>query len=265
MIMTVDQAPRDVLLLLAEIGDQNLEDRLARLGILPGDELTRLGEEAVLGSARVRGPLGEVVLAGGMAAKIIAHHDDGHKTPVIEMQPGETGHVEGLICGSALAEGLEAMGIRENDPIRMIRRVPPMSYLTRIGKQRVQLTEGVATKIWGEMDGQSMQFALAGRERPFHVRRLLGGERATTILRRLDIQPGNVLTLLEVTPAHCVGEGRRDQVVLAMESGLRLYLRPDQARSVHVLPLGRVSVRDVRPDRFWDVGRNQSRESVHAG
>lgn len=236
MIVTVDQAPRDIPLLLTEINDQNLADRLARIGVLPGDELTRLHEEAVLGSARVLGPHGEVILAGGMAAKIITHHDDGHKTPLIEMQPGEAGHVEGLICGSALAEGLEIMGIREGDPIRMIRRVPPMSYLVRAEKRRVQLTEGAATKIWGQLDGQFMQFALAGRNRPFHVQSLLGGQRAIAILRKLGILPGRILTLREVAPAHCVGEGHRDQVVLVMESGLRLYLRPDQARTVHVLP-----------------------------
>jgi Fe2+ transport system protein FeoA len=236
MIVTVDQAPCDIPLLLTEINDPSLADRLARIGVLPGDELTRLHEEAVLGSARVLGPHGEVVLAGGMAAKIITHHDDGHKTPLIEMQPGEAGHVEGLICGSALAEGLEIMGIREGDPIRMIRRVPPMSYLALVEKRRVQLTEGAATKIWGRLDGQFVQFALAGRNRPFQVQSLLGGRRATAILHKLGILPGQILTLQEVTPAHCVGEGHRDQVVLVMESGLRLYLRLDQAKTVHVLP-----------------------------
>jgi Fe2+ transport system protein FeoA len=82
----------------------------------------------------------------------------------------------------------------------------------------------------------SGQFALAGRDRPFHVQSLLGGRRTTAILRKLGILPGHILTLLEVSPAHCVGEGHRNQVVLVMESGLRLYLRPDQARTVHVLP-----------------------------
>jgi Fe2+ transport system protein FeoA len=236
MLLTIDQAPRDIPLVLVEIENQVLADRLSRIGILPGDDLYRLDNEAVLGSARVHGPHGEVVLSSGMAAKVIVHHDDGHKTPVIEMRPGETGHVEGLICGSALAGGLEVMGIRENDPIRMVRRVPPMSYLTQVEKRRVSLTEGAATKIWGQMDDMWMQFAMAGRNRPFQVGRLLGGQHSTVTLQQQAIFPGQTLVLLEVTPAHCFGDGHRNQVVLATESGMRLYLRPDHAKAVFVLP-----------------------------
>lgn len=234
MLYTVDQAPRDTPIILVEINDELLADRLARIGVYPGDEATRLDEEAVSGSVRVRGPMGEVVLGGGMAAKVIVHHDDGHKTPVVEMQPGETGHVEGLICGSAPADGLAVMGIRENDAIQMLRRVPPMTYLTLIGKKRVQLTEGIATKVWGEMEGRSMQFVMAGRNKPFHVQRLLAGRRASAMLGQLDIVPGRVITLEAVTPAQTMGQGGRDQVVLTMKTGLRLYLRPDQAQSVLV-------------------------------
>lgn len=236
MLYTVDQAPRDTPMVLAEIKDEQLAERLARIGVYPGDETMRQDEEAVSGSVRVRGPKGEVVLGGGMAAKVIAHHDDGHKTPVIEMHPGEAGHVEGLICGSALAEGLAVLGIRENDPITMLRRVPPMTYLTLIGGKRVQLTEGIATKIWGEMDGRFMQFVTAGRNKPFCVQRLLAGRRASAMLARLDIAPGRAIILEGVTPAQTMGRGGRDQVVLAMKTGLRLYLRPDQAQSVLVFP-----------------------------
>lgn len=167
---------------------------------------------------------------------MIVHHDDGHKTPVIEMHPGEAGHVEGLICGSALAEGLAVLGIRENDPITILRRVPPMTYLTLIGGKRVQLTEGIATKIWGEMDGRLMQFVTAGRNKPFCVQRLLAGRRASAMLAQLDIAPGRAIILEGVTPAQTMGRGGRDQVVLAMKTGLRLYLCPGQAQSVLVFP-----------------------------
>lgn len=237
MLRSIDQAPFNTSLFLAETSDSELAERLARMGVYPGDELARLDEEAVSGSVRVRGPKGEVILGGGMAAKVIVHHDDGHKTPVLEMHPGETGHVEGLVCGSGLAEGLEVMGIREDDPVEMVRRVPPMNYLTLIRGKRVQLTEGVATKVWGEMNGQSMQFVMAGRGKPFQVRRLLAGRRAEAMLRGMGIAPGTSIVLEAVTPAQSIGNCCRDQVVLGMKSGLRLYLRPDQAASIYVLPV----------------------------
>ncbi len=237
MILSVDRAPLDVPLTLVEIRDEVLSDRLARMGVYPGDELIRLGDdEAVFGPVRVRGPRGEVIIGGGVAARVIVHHDDGHKTPVAEMHPGETGHVEGLVGGSGLAHGLKLLGIEEDDAIQMIHRVPPMNYHVSIGKQRVLITEGAASKIWGEMGGQPMQFAMVGRGKPFLVRSILGGERAHFTLQRLGIVPGQTIALEAVAPADSVGASGRSQVVLCMKTGLRLYLRPGQAQKVLVAP-----------------------------
>jgi len=222
MLCTVDKAPHDVPLVLSEIKDEILSERLFRLGVYPGDILMRLDEDVILGTARVRGPLGEMVLPGGMASKVIVHHDDGHKTPIIEMHPGEKGHVEGLMCGCKLADSLAIMGIRENDPVKMVRRVPPMIYHALIGKKEVLLTEGVATKIWGRMDGLDMQFALAGKGKAFLVLALLDGRRAESVSRNLAIVPGQVIVLKEVTSAYSVGHAGRDQIVLSMESGMAI-------------------------------------------
>lgn len=51
-------------MVLAEIKDEQLAERLARIGVYPGDETVRQDEEVVSGSVRVRGPKGEVVLGG---------------------------------------------------------------------------------------------------------------------------------------------------------------------------------------------------------
>ncbi|MDY0163502.1 hypothetical protein [Desulfobotulus sp.] len=235
MLFTLDQAPLDTPLILSEVTDALLSDRLARMGVYPGDGLMRLDEEIHLGPVRVQGPKGDVVLAGGMAAKVIVHHDDGHKTPVLEMRPGETGHVEGLVCGSSLAHGLEILGIRENDNLRMLHRVPPMSYHALLESRMIHLTEGTAAKIWGEVDGSEMQFAITGRGKPFHVKKLLGGSRALAMLEGLSIAAGKILVLDSVTPAQSVGGGGRTPIVVAMKSGLRLYLRPDQAGRIQVI------------------------------
>ncbi|MFW5838165.1 MAG: FeoA family protein [Desulfovibrionaceae bacterium] len=235
-MLTIDKAPSETPLAIIGIKDPVLAERLGRLGVHVGDRVSRLAEEAMAGPVRVRGPKGEVVLAAGMAAKIIAHHDDRHKTPVLEMNPGEEGHVEGLVCGSAMEKGLEVLGIRENDRITMVRRIPPMSYQAVVDGRRVNLSEGAAAKIWVSMEGRDMQLAMAGTGKPLTVKLLIGGERALAMLESLGLAPGRTVTVERVAPARVAGVGGRDQIVLAAPSGLRFYLRPDQARAVLVQP-----------------------------
>ncbi len=234
MYLPLSQAPYDIPLVYAHVTEPQLAQRLKHLGIAKGDIITRMSEDAVICPVRVRTPKGEVVLASGMAMKIIAHHDDGHKTPVAEMQPGEEGHVEGVVCGTALEQGLGILGIRENDRITMLHRVPPMDYLAIKQGVRVCLTEGAAAKIWGMSQGREMQFAVARRNVPFTIITLLGGMRATAMLERRGFSPGVELLLESVRPASSSGYYAQNQTVLATHSGLRLYLRRDQEQNVMV-------------------------------
>jgi Fe2+ transport system protein FeoA len=179
--------------------------------------------------------MGEVILAAGMASKIIAHHDDGHKTPVLEMQPGEQGHVEGLICGSALEQGLAVLGIRENDNLTMVRRIPPMEYQVVVDGKRVHLSEGAAAKVWVKMGDNFTQLASAGAGKPLHVELLLGGKRAYAQLEALGVTPGKTVIVEQVEPAQRIGRGGGDQMVMsAIASGVRVYLRPDQTKKILV-------------------------------
>ncbi len=214
--------------------DRHLAQSFDRLGISKGDSLTRLNEEAHARPVRVRTAKGEAVLAAGMASKVIVHHDDGHKTPVSEMLPGEHGHVEGLVCGTALEQGLRVLGIQENDHLVLVRHIPPMDYIVLMGGARVSLTEGAATKIWGTVDGREMQFAMAGKGVQFTVNRLIGGARSMTMLERMGLRPGVKLNLESVRPASCAGRVTKDHNVLQAHSGLRIYLRHDQEATVMV-------------------------------
>lgn len=254
----VDQAPFDVPLILMDIRSQVLAQRLRRLGVFPGDVIVRLDEHAASGAARVLLHSGQALLSGGVAAKVIVHHDDGHTTPVIEMQPGEKGHVEGLLCGELLREGLEILGIGEQSWIQMVRRQPSVSYDVLLDGKRLLLPEGMATKVWGQTAGQCMQLALTEPGRPFQVLRLLGGRRAGTIMRTLGIAPGKTVILKEISLIHCFGEGLRRQIVLSVDSRMRLYLRPDQAEAMAVRLLG---------DEFhaWGPGGEATGELIHVG
>lgn len=235
MRISLDQAPVDQPLRLGPILKRDLAARLDRMGLYPGCILRRLDEEVVLAPVRVRGPHGEATLSGGMAAKVIVHHDDEHKTPVIEMRPGEEGHIEGLTAGSGLEEALRTLGLAENDRIQLLRRIPPMRFSARLDTQhRVRFTESVAVKLWGELDGRAIQFANASKGRPFRVMAILGGEPARRQITGLGIYPGSTLTLEAVSPDAGLGEVGSDRIVVTSEDGLRLYLKPEQAASVIV-------------------------------
>lgn len=237
MILPLSDAPFDTPLVFEQASESKLAKRLQRLGLARGDSLTRLSQEARACSVRVRTPVGEAVLAPGMAAKVIIHHDDGHKTPVSEMLPGEEGHVEGLVCGSGLEQGLAILGIRDNDRITLLRRLPPMDYVALKQGARLILNEGEAAKIWGQSQGREMQFAVAGKGAPFVVAELLGGMRATAQLTEKGIVQGVELQLESVRPASSAGggmAGTKNLGVIQTQSGLRLYLRPDHEAGVLV-------------------------------
>ncbi|NBC47582.1 MAG: ferrous iron transport protein A [Gammaproteobacteria bacterium] len=238
MQSSLDQAPVGRSLRLLAVMHQVLGQRLERMGLYRGCLLRREDEEVVLQPVRVAGPAGEVTLSAGMAAKVVVHHDDGHKTPIIEMRPGEAGHIEGLTSGTGLEQGLATLGLYEDGRVQLLRTIPPMRYSARLGAhQRLHFTESVAAKLWGELQGRSIQFANARRDHPFTVTAILGGRTARQQVEALGIHPGSVLVLEHITPADAVsGESDEggERLVVTSEDGLRLYLGKDQAATVIV-------------------------------
>jgi len=238
MRISLDQAPVGRSLRLAAVMHPALEQRLSRMGLYPGCVLRREDEEVALQPVRVRGPKGEATLSAGMAAKVVVHHDDGHKTPIIEMLPGEAGHIEGLTSGTGLEQALATLGLCEDDRIQLLRKIPPMRYTARLGeRRRLYFTESVAAKLWGELDGRKIQFANARRDHPFVVTAILGGDAAREQVEALGIHNGSTLMLEHIAPANAVrgtGDDAGTRIVITSEDGLRLYLGQDQATRVIV-------------------------------
>ncbi|WP_319777501.1 FeoA family protein [Maridesulfovibrio sp.] len=237
MSLTLDKAPQEKPLILRGIGSDSLKTRFERMGLHIGSELEVMSEDSVQHPVRIKGPQGEVLLAAGMASKVIVHHDDGHKTPVFEMNPGEKGHIEGLTAGSHLEKSLKILGISEGDNIELIRCLPPMEYKTVVDGKRTSLTEGMAAKIWGECDKIPCQLATCGRGRPFEVKTILGGPRAAQSISYIGIRPGATVTLETVDPARSIGMNPGARIIIMTKEGLRLHLRQDQAETMFVSEL----------------------------
>ncbi len=234
MTMPLNKAPIEKLLLLKNITSDNLKNRLQHMGLHIGSELEVMSEDSVQHPVRVKGPQGEVLLAAGMASKIIVHHDDEHKTPVFEMHPGEKGHIEGLTAGSHLEKSLMILGIQEGDNIELIRCLPPMEYKTVVDGKPTRLTEGIAAKIWGDCDQKSCQLATCGKGRPFMVRNILGGPRAVKTITSYGIKPGSTIKLESVQPAKDIRMDNGERIIIRSKEGLRLHLRVDQAETILV-------------------------------
>jgi Fe2+ transport system protein FeoA len=230
MHSSLSDAPCATALTVVRIADADMRSRLARMGVFPGSQVTRLDEEVATDTVRLRGPRGEVVLGGGMGGKIVAHLDDGRMIPLAEMNPGERGHIEAITGGTALTEALAALGLCNDDEIEMIRRLPPMQYITLVdGRTRIRLAEGMAAKILGRMGTIECQFANAQAGTEFNVTRIIGGERAARAIDSLGIRVGGELRLesVEKAPSYRMAMGNR--FIIASSEGLRLYLRSDQA------------------------------------
>ncbi|WP_421904078.1 FeoA domain-containing protein [Maridesulfovibrio sp.] len=237
MSLTLRNAPVEKNLMLKAVSSESLKNRLERMGLHIGSELEIMSEDSVQHPVRIKGPQGEVLLAAGMASKVIVHHDDGHKTPVFEMNPGEQGHIEGLTAGSQLEKSLKILGISEGDNIELVRCLPPMTYKTVVDGKQASLTEGMAAKVWGECDGVACQLATCGKGRPFAVKNVLGGPRAAKAISAVGIKPGATVTLETVEPARALGMTPAARIIIMTKEGLRLHLRPDQAETMLVTEL----------------------------
>ncbi len=222
-------------LVLKKFIDTDLAQRLGRMGLYEGSEIERLDQEVLVQPIRVGGPKGEAVLGGGMAIKVVVHLDDGRKLPLAEMGTGETGHIEGMTGGPALSDALAVLGLKLNDPVQFLRKLPPMEYITILESgSRVRLNEGMAAKVWGRSHGAPLQYISAPAGELFHVTKILGGSKAQQMLKIRQIKPGMVITLEQVAPAQSFQTEIRNPLVIASREGLRLFLAPDDGSRILV-------------------------------
>lgn len=224
-IIPLNKAPFDCSLYLYCIEDKYLAEQLQKMGLYIGNEVSRMDEAMIVQPIRVRTRTGEVVLGGGMGMKTIVHLDDNRRIPLLDMEPGESGHIEGTTGGRGLTESLETLGIRDNEMITLIRKLPPMEYTVRIDHKHLQhLTEGDAARIWGGDRDRTGQFSFASKRHDFQVEKLLGGIKATSRLKQMDIKLGTILTLESVGSTQTLQLGATDQLVISSPDGLHLHL-----------------------------------------
>ncbi|SDL05651.1 Fe2+ transport system protein FeoA [Maridesulfovibrio ferrireducens] len=234
MSTPLTEAPIETPLILKTITRENLKNRLERMGLRTGCELKIMSEDSILCPVRVKGPKGEVLLAAGMASKIIIHHDDGHKTPVFEMRKGEKGHIEGLTAASCLENSLKTLGLSEGDNIEFIRCLPSMDYHIVVDGKSTHITEGMAAKVWGVCGKEECQLATCGKREIFETKSILGSPRVAEKLSFFGIKPGINIRLENVEPAKDFRMSHNEHIIILSNEGLRLHLRSDQAEAILV-------------------------------
>jgi Fe2+ transport system protein FeoA len=233
MIISLSKAPVGRLLLVIEVSNERLAGELGKFGIREGQELIRLEDDAAaLQPVKLRGPQGEAILTGNMASGLVVHLDSGQIVPLLEMKPGDKGHLEGVTCvpDSVMTETYHVLGLHENDSIEFVHKQPSMEYTALVDeKKRINLPGGMAAKLWGESLGQSLQFAMAGAGKEFRLKKILGGPAAQERITGMGLTPGNSLVLEAVKPTQTVRLATKDPVAVSTPENLRFWLPPQAA------------------------------------
>ncbi len=233
MNISLIDAPRNTPLVLSCIKDVNLRHRLHRMGLFEGGQIVRLDEEVHVRPVRIRSAGGTVVVSGGMAMKIVVHLDDERKLPLVEMQPQEEGHIEGITCGRTLQSALRILGIDLDARITFIRQLPPMEYVVETASGTVQLPEGMAARIVGTCGGQKAQLVQAKSGEPFVITHILGKQGG------YGLHEGDELVLNNVRPAQTLPVGKaKSPVIVTGPSGLRLFFDRVDASGIQVGSVG---------------------------
>lgn len=240
MYIPLSDAPVDRPLQLVKIDDASLAEQLRRMGISETSRFMRQEASVMQRSVRVAGKRGEAVIGPGMGGKVVVHLDDDRRIPLVEMKRGESGHIEGITCGTPLQRTLETLGIGIDERITFLRALPPMDYIAladptiRGGGRRVRIPEGAACKIWGTVEGTATQFCMGSPGKPFLVEAVLGGEGAAQNVRSYGIAPGTTMVLESVAPGHTIAIGDKHSIAISTSDGLRLFLEAGQARRIWV-------------------------------
>ena len=238
MITSLNDAPVDRVLTVVSIRHQGLAGELAKLGLAHGRELIKLEQDKeAVQPMRLRTPDGDVILSGNMASGLMVHLDDGRIAPLLDLEPGQAGHLEGVTVmpDSPMADTFATLGLREDDPVELIRKLPPMEYVILVNEaRRITLPGGMAAKVWGQSQGRMMQLASAGTVDRFEVTKILGGYRAQERMLNLGLEPGQTLMLEAVKPAQIVRLAEKNPVAAATPEGLRFWLPPQAARLLMV-------------------------------
>ncbi len=234
-MISLDKAPIGVPLILCHIMDEGLSIRVQRLGLYDGAKLMRLNESVTIGPVKVNGPQGDVILSGGLAAKVVIHLDDDRRLPLLDCVHGDSGHVEGITGHGTVESVLADLGFKENDRITFLRRIPPMLYKFSIeGKKTTQMNEGLASKVIGDTENGPVQLCSAGVGEAFEVTHILAGETAKETLAALNVHIGSKLQLSNVSTGQVLSFSNFKSIVCMTYDGLRLYFQEKDAKQLLV-------------------------------
>lgn len=239
MNIPLDKAPFDTPLKIVKVDDFNLLHKFQHLGLYEEDIVTRLDQDNLIKPVRIKGPKGMVVLGAGMSSKIVAHLDDGRKLPISELKNGDKAHIEGIIGGTALANAMEILGLKNDDEITFIRSIPPMEYTVLVDSRvRVKISEGIASKIWGTTEKNiEKQFSSSGRGKDFTIKQILGGKRSASMISSYGgIEVGSILKLESVKPVETLtmSHSHSQPVIISKSDGLRLIIEKNQCKLIFV-------------------------------
>ncbi len=236
MFTTFSNAPYGTILHIHKIEDAKLESDLFKMGIFVNSTVLKMDAESDMHSVRIKTENTEIILAGGMGGKIVAHLDDNRIIPLVEMKPKERGHIETIGGGEELKAAIDALDLKDGDEFELIRILPPMEYIVDVqGKKKIRLSEGMAAKIIGTMNNKkNCQFANASAKVPFTVSKIIGGKNAKKIMESFNIKEGDVLTLKSVEHAHIYCMTNSERFIISTNEGLRLLLEKTQADKIKV-------------------------------
>lgn len=229
-------APNGTKLCIERINNEQLEKDLFRMGISTGSTVYRMSAELDLHTVKIRHAGGDTVLSGGMGGKVLGHLDDDRIVALTDMKVGEKGHIETVEGGEDLINAMQSLGLCHGQEFEMVRILPPMEYITLINdKRRERLSEGMAAKILGTMDNnEHCQFANSRAGSKFTVDKIIGGENAKKIMEAFNIRQGDILILESVENAPTFKLSQTEHFILTNKSGLRIYLKKDQAEAIIV-------------------------------
>ncbi len=235
---TLDTINTGSKVVLSGIADRNLARRLKIIGVMPGCHLELFHEHVLDSSVVVRSEKGIAVLDAEMASKLMICHEDDHITPVVDMFPGENGHVYDLPAIYCLKRIMSVLGLSTGSQVFMVNRIPPFYYSIYVNSKDIRITQGLACRIWGSIRGRECQLALASEGDEFHVQDVLGGRRVKNVIDKLGIKQNKtarVNSLILFDGDIPLGE---QLLILTTESGSRVHLNSRQASRMYVAPSG---------------------------
>lgn len=234
--ITLDQAPFDRRLEVSAIERNAQTAQLFKMGLVPRSEIIRLDKHFSIHSVHISGQCGEAVLSGIMGLKAIVQRDtDGQRVPLLEMQPGESGHIVGSTGGRELLRVMAQIGFAENDPIVLESKLPQMEYQTMLNHRTcLRLNGGDAAHILGQINGETRQFALSSEHQCFQVTKLLGGPQHVRRLRWLGIEEGSLLTLSGKRDKQRAEVAGDQQLMIVSREGLHLNLPISFGKAIFV-------------------------------